>query len=221
MLDDLTFSLESDEGRIIELLSGGSDIGVTRDNLDLFVTLVSIFRLTQSDIAATWVARGFNAVLPIGRFRMLLDYKLLEFMVCGDPRIDLEVLRAHTVSSSMALKRDLFDVLANFDNARMQMFLRFVSGRSRLPPAPCEWNFYVEYEPPKVSHIFLLYKSVQNEFFESDNRLPTSSTCAFRLLIPRYSSKDIMHQRLLYAIEHCVAIDLDAYHVHDEMELNV
>lgn len=209
MLDDLTFSLESDEGRIIELLSGGSDIGVTRDNLDLFVTLVSIFRLTQSDIAATWVARGFNAVLPIGRFRMLLDYKLLEFMVCGDPRIDLEVLRAHTVSSSMALKRDLFDVLANFDNARMQMFLRFVSGRSRLPPAPCEWNFYVEYEPPK------------NEFFESDNRLPTSSTCAFRLLIPRYSSKDIMHQRLLYAIEHCVAIDLDAYHVHDEMELNV
>ncbi|GBE60201.1 HECT-domain (ubiquitin-transferase) domain-containing protein [Babesia ovata] len=208
LMNDLTFSLESNDGRVTELLQDGSNISVTAENVDLFVRLATHFRLTQCDVSCTWLARGFNAVLPIGRFRMLLDHKLLEFMVCGDPRIDLEVLRAHTVSSSPQLKRDLFDVLANFDNAKMQLFLRFVSGRSRLPPAQSEWSLYVEYE------------QLKDDVDNCDNRLPTAATCSFRLLVPKYSSKEIMLQRLSYAIHHCMAIDLDAYQVHDEMHLN-
>ncbi|KAK1443133.1 hypothetical protein BgAZ_200090 [Babesia gibsoni] len=208
LLDGLTFSLESTDGRVVELLSDGCNVNVTRDNIDLFTSIATLFRLTQADASTTWLARGFNAVLPIGRFGMLLDYKLLEFMVCGDPRIDLEVLRAHTVSTSVTLKRDLFDVLATFDNAKLQMFLRFVSGRSRLPPTQSEWSLQVEYDISKERED------------DGDSRLPTSSTCSFRLLIPRYSSKQIMKERLLYAIKHCMAIDLDAYQVHETMELN-
>ncbi|CDR94642.1 HECT/ubiquitin-transferase domain containing protein, putative [Babesia bigemina] len=220
LLNDLTFSLESNDGRVTELLLDGSNISVTEENVDLFVRLATHFRLTQCDVSCTWLARGFNAVLPIGRFRMLLDHKLLEFMVCGDPRIDLEVLRAHTVSSSSQLKRDLFDVLANFDNAKMQLFLRFVSGRSRLPPAQSEWSLYVEYEQLKVRGKTVRYTLTQEDVDNCDNRLPTAATCSFRLLMPKYSSKEIMLQRLSYAIHHCMAIDLDAYQVHDEMHLN-
>ncbi|GIX62535.1 HECT/ubiquitin-transferase domain containing protein, putative [Babesia caballi] len=150
LLSDLSFSMEALDGRPADLLRDGSNLPVTPDNVQLFVRLATYFRLAQGDVACTWLARGFNAVLPIGRFRMLLDHKLMEFMVCGDPCIDLEVLRAHTVSSSIQLKRDLFDVLATFDNATMQLFLRFVSGRSRLPPPQSEWSLYVEYEQAKV-----------------------------------------------------------------------
>lgn len=53
----------------------------------------------------------------------------------------------------------------------------------------------------------------------SDNRLPTAATCSFRLLMPRYSTKDIMRERLLYAINNCTAIDLDAFVVHEQMQL--
>ncbi|ORM39580.1 putative E3 ubiquitin-protein ligase protein [Babesia sp. Xinjiang] len=208
LLSDLTFSLESIDGSTLDLLLDGQNINVTEDNVDLFVRLATYARLTHCDVACTWMVRGFNAVLPIGRFRMLLDYKLLEFMICGDPHIDLEVLRAHTVSTSIQLKRDLFDVLVNFDNTLLQLFLRFVSGRSRLPPAQFEWSMYVEYEQQR------------DDDEDTDSRLPTSATCSFRLLLPKYSSKEIMYQRLSYAVRHCMAIDLDAYQVHDDMQIN-
>ncbi|GFE54294.1 HECT ubiquitin-transferase domain containing protein [Babesia ovis] len=206
-LSDLSFTLEAPEGYTIDLLRNGSNISVTEDNVDLFVRLATYSRLTHCDTSCTQILRGFNSVLPIGRFRLLLDYRLLEFMVCGDPRIDLEVLRAHTVSTSIQLKRDLFDVLATFDNILLQQFLRFVSGRSRLPQSQHEWSMYVEYDQPKDGE-------------DIDSRLPTAATCSFRLLIPRYSSKDILFQRLSYAVQHCMAIDLDAYQVHDDMPTN-
>ena len=34
-------------------------------------------------------------------------------------------------------------------------------------------------------------------------------TCFFSIEIPRYSSKDIMREKMLYAIYNCIAIDGD------------
>ncbi|EDO07485.1 HECT/ubiquitin-transferase domain containing protein [Babesia bovis T2Bo] len=204
LYSDLCFTFAAPEGGTIDLLEGGSRIAVNQENLDTFVRLATHWLLTHGDVACTYLLRGFNAVLPVGRFRMLLDHRLLEFMVCGDPRIDLEVLRGHTISSSIQLKRDLFNVLARFDNRMLQLFLRFVSGRSRLPQSQIEWNMYVEYDQIR-----------DNE--DCDQRLPTAATCSFRLLVPRYSSTDILFQRLSYAVQHCMAIDLDGYQVNDDI----
>jgi len=43
----------------------------------------------------------------------------------------------------------------------------------------------------------------------ADNYLPVSHTCFFTLDLPNYSSKEIMKEKLLYAIINCKAIDLD------------
>ena len=44
-----------------------------------------------------------------------------------------------------------------------------------------------------------------------DNFLPESYTCFFLLKMPRYSSKDILREKLKYAIHFCKSIDTDDY----------
>ncbi|BAM39669.1 uncharacterized protein TOT_010001123 [Theileria orientalis strain Shintoku] len=206
-LDGLVFSLEGCEGATVDLVENGSNLPVLPSNLDKYIKLSTLFRLSEGDLGCTFLARGINSVIPIGRLRTLLDHRSLEFVVCGDSIVDLSVLRAHTVSYSINLKRDLFDVLARFNNDMLQLFLRFVSGRSRLPHPNSDWCLRLEYD--------------NKGDVGADSRLPTSATCSFRLLMPKYSSLDVMHRRLIYAIENCIAIDLDAHVIHDEMQLSI
>jgi E3 ubiquitin-protein ligase HERC2 len=42
-----------------------------------------------------------------------------------------------------------------------------------------------------------------------DIALPTSHTCFFSLEVPKYSSFEILKEKLKYAISHCQAIDTD------------
>eukprot|EP00375_Theileria_parva_P004009 XP_766696.1 hypothetical protein [Theileria parva strain Muguga] len=206
-LNGLVFSLESAEGDTLDLVENGSNLPVSPSNLGKYLGLATLFRLTEGDLGCSFLAKGMNSVVPIGRLRTLLDPRSLEFVVCGDSLVDLAVLRAHTVSYSLNLKKDLFDVLSRFSNDMLQLFLRFVSGRSRLPHPNSDWCLRLEYDNKPDE--------------DADKRLPTSATCSFRLLMPKYSSLDIMYKRLIYAIENCIAIDLDAHVVHDEMQLSI
>ncbi|XP_953595.1 uncharacterized protein TA09555 [Theileria annulata] len=206
-VNGLVFSIESAEGNTLDLVENGSNLPVSPSNLAKYLTLATLFRLTEGDLGCSFLAKGMNSVVPIGRLRTLLDPRSLEFVVCGDSLVDLAVLRAHTVSYSLNLKKDLFDVLSRFTNEMLQLFLRFVSGRSRLPHPNSDWCLRLEYDNKPDE--------------DADKRLPTSATCSFRLLMPKYSSLDIMYKRLIYAIENCIAIDLDAHVVHDEMQLSI
>jgi Ubiquitin-protein ligase len=41
--------------------------------------------------------------------------------------------------------------------------------------------------------------------------LPTAQTCFFQLRLPNYSSKEVMAEKLRYAINNCKSIDMDNY----------
>ncbi|KFG29294.1 HECT-domain (ubiquitin-transferase) domain-containing protein [Toxoplasma gondii p89] len=208
-ISDLTFMTEGSSGQPFELVQGGSEIVVTPKNLELFIRLSERCRLLEGQGSLEALLKGIGAVLPLGRMRMLFDWRRLEYRVCGDRVVDLDLLRSHTACGSEELKATLFEVLETFTNDQLQRFLRFVSGRSRLPSSGSDWRMAVDYEIPEGQRVPPI----------DDNRLPTAATCGFRLLLPRYTSNSIFRQRLLYAINNCTAIDLDAYVVHEQMTL--
>ncbi|KAL8272500.1 hypothetical protein Esti_003623 [Eimeria stiedai] len=208
-LSDMSFSTEDALGRSIELVQGGAEVPVTALNLSTFIRLSERFRLLEDREGVEAVLRGIAAVLPLGRMRLLFDWRRLECGVCGERKVDVEALRAHTACTSEVLKNQLFSILETFTNVQMQRFLRFVCGRSRLPIANSEWRMTVDFETSENEQPMVI----------DDNRLPTAATCSFRLLMPFYSSTDVMKQRLLYAISNCTAIDLDACVVHEQMQL--
>lgn len=83
-------------------------------------------------------------------------------------------------------------VLQGFSQRDRGAFLRFVWGRSRLP------------RPSDFSETFKIHVLPAG-----DLRLPKADTCFFTLHLPAYSSRDVLRQRLLYAIQHCTDMDAD------------
>lgn len=76
-------------------------------------------------------------------------------------------------------------------------FLRFVWGRSRLPVRAEDFT--------SKFTIQRLHAATQSP----DRFLPVAHTCFFSVDLPRYSSAEVMRERLLYAITHSATIDTD------------
>lgn len=72
-------------------------------------------------------------------------------------------------------------------------FLAFATGRSRLPVDNSRKALVLA--PADESH--------------GDSRLPTAGTCSMTFYVPRYSSFEVMRERVLKAIHSCRAMDND------------
>ncbi|KAA6338106.1 MAG: hypothetical protein EZS28_052730 [Streblomastix strix] len=87
-----------------------------------------------------------------------------------------------------------------------QLFLRFVTGRSRIPRIPqITDDMHSIHSELQVSVELMGSRSL----IQFDRTLPASHTCNQSLELPQYSSADIMLERFIYAITNCVSIDTD------------
>ncbi|XP_025109253.1 E3 ubiquitin-protein ligase HECTD3-like isoform X2 [Pomacea canaliculata] len=136
------------------------------------------------------IRRGLMSVVPQAVLE-LLTWQELESRVCGDPFISVEALRKTTYYDDLdeadIRVKYLWEALTAFSNEDRSRFLRFVTGRRRLP-AP------------------LVISSGKGDGMDS---LPESSTCANMLYLPYYSSAKMAEEKLRYAIYNCIAIDND------------
>ncbi len=85
--------------------------------------------------------------------------------------------------------------MEEFTNEERSAFIRFTWGRSRLPLNAAGFS--------------QRFKLQSFDKRPPDNYLPVAHTCFFSLELPRYSSIDIMRDKLRYAIFNCQAIDGD------------
>nr|XP_054765264.1 E3 ubiquitin-protein ligase HECTD3-like [Lytechinus pictus] len=121
----------------------------------------------------------------------LLTWQELERKICGDPMITVEDLKKTTFYEDIeeldVRVKYLWEALTKFTHEDRSRFLRFVTGRRRLP-AP-------------------LY--ICPDRGDKVDALPESSTCSNTLFLPVYSSAKITEEKLRYAAYNCVAIDTD------------
>lgn len=75
-------------------------------------------------------------IIPVPLLSLLTGPKLEE-MVCGWPEVSVAVLKGITryrdMDESEPVIKWLWEVLEEFDSSQRVLFLKFVSGRSRLP----------------------------------------------------------------------------------------
>eukprot|EP01114_Cavostelium_apophysatum_P020160 TRINITY_DN6682_c0_g1_i2.p1 TRINITY_DN6682_c0_g1~~TRINITY_DN6682_c0_g1_i2.p1 ORF type:complete len:907 (-),score=211.33 TRINITY_DN6682_c0_g1_i2:64-2784(-) len=203
-----TFATQSASGKVVELKPGGAAVPVTWENRAEFVTLVEQYRINEFHLQTETIKQGIASVVPI-HFLSLFTWQELELRVCGRPGVDLEYLQRHTeycgVSSEETHVKNFWSVLKSFSPFEQGLFLRFISGRSRLPHET-EFNFR-----------FRLQAFTKAEQIQTDSRrenahdryLPEAQTCFFALALPAYSTKEILREKLLYAINTCKEIDAD------------
>lgn len=120
-------------------------------------------------------------------------------MTCGAAAIDVDLLEKHTQYDGCN-KNDphiklFWQAVREFNNEERSALLRFTWGRSRLP----------------ISSVGFTSRFKLTNFHRSppDAYYPVSHTCFFSLELPRYSTLEIMKEKLRYAIFNCEAIDGD------------
>lgn len=135
---------------------------------------------------------GLHEMIP-HRLLQLFNEKELEIMISGRPTIDIEDLRRNTdlvnyVRSDPIIVW-LFEVLEGLDMELRTGFIQFVTGSSRVPV-----EGFKALRGMNGVQRFNIHREFQEE------RLPRAHTCFNQLDLPNYRSKEILIDKLIYAI---------------------
>jgi E3 ubiquitin-protein ligase HERC1 len=189
------------------LVPNGGAITVTRGNFARYRALLLNFQRDELESAVVEVRNGLAQIVPLAALRPFAPAKLAE-LALGVRSVDLALLRETTehagCTPATPAVRFLWRVLADLDASQQVTFLRFVSGRSRLPPRTLMAR----------SNQHLRIKLVPLGPTESASsgrrsvRLPVSHTCMFQLDLPQYRSYDETKERLVFALLNCIDFGL-------------
>ncbi|KAG7394634.1 hypothetical protein PHYBOEH_004944 [Phytophthora boehmeriae] len=198
---DANFTVLSSTREIVELVPGGSHLHVTWEDRDDYARAVETYRLTEYAPVCRDVSRGLATILPAPTLG-LFSWHELRTLVCGKASVDVDLLRRRTIYGDGCQATDphisyFWDVLAAFSDEQKSSFLRFVWGRSRLPTHAADFT-----QDFKIS-------GLPKAAGRADMYLPIAHTCFFSIDLPAYSSREVMHDKLMYAIIHCQSIDAD------------
>jgi hypothetical protein len=94
MLEKWTTVLSN--GKEAEVKAGGRNQNVTFESRNEFIECSIQTRLHEADAQIRAIKKGLNAVVPANMLS-LFSWNDLELLVCGNPEIDLAMLRKHTV----------------------------------------------------------------------------------------------------------------------------
>jgi hypothetical protein len=141
---------------------------------------------------------GIGQVIPLEVLSLFTAAEVRQLFT-GDRRVDVEHLRRNTdyenVDPKSRIVTDFWEVLVEMTDDQRTLFLRFVWARSRMPTS--------------TQGESLNFKLQIDNRENADMYLPHAQTCFFTLTLPHYSSKAILRQKLLYAIENSPNMDAD------------
>jgi hypothetical protein len=197
----LTMTTHLSDLREVSLVPGGSCIPVTRENWREFVSLTRLRRLQESSTMLRALREGLSAVLPVEVFPLFTPMEL-ERLICGVPSVDVDLLKQCTeydcVDPDSPHVQAFWEVLQEMQPEERTAFLRFVWARSRMPSSANDFPMSFKIQAP------------QGGAHETpDSYLPHAQTCFFSLSLPAYSSKEVLRQKLLFAINNSPNMDAD------------
>jgi E3 ubiquitin-protein ligase HERC2 len=219
--EDVYFIADSclGEGEEVELVKGGKLLQVCYENRLEFAEALQKYRLTEFDVQIGAICRGISSLVQFDLLS-LFTWQQLETMVCGTPEVDIRLLKEKTVYHGDLKESDrhirfFWEVLEEFSANDRKAFLQFVWGRSRLPSTKVGFGKdFFRVTDHAASMIAGYTTGGANMHF------PVAHTCFFQIELPRYTNKEILRRKLMYAIHNCKNIDGDTTH-ESMMNLNM
>ncbi|VAH25387.1 unnamed protein product [Triticum turgidum subsp. durum] len=148
---------------------------------------------------------GFNQVFDISSLQIFSPQEL-DYLICGrrelwEPETLVEHIKFdHGYTSKSPAIVNLLEIMTEFTPEQQHAFCQFVTGAPRLPPGGlASLN-------PKLTIVRKHSSTAANTSNaagaaeSADDDLPSVMTCANYLKLPPYSTKEVMHKKLLYAI---------------------
>ncbi|XP_008291550.1 ubiquitin-protein ligase E3A-like [Stegastes partitus] len=174
---------------LYDLKEEGDQIPVTKENRQEFVDLYVDYILNTS-VERQFKAfkKGFLMVTNESPLKYLFRPEEVELLICGSRKLDFEALEKTTeydggYSKDSQIIKDFWETIHSFGEEQKRLFLQFTTGTDRAP----------------VGGLGKLKMIIAKNGSDTD-RLPTSHTCFNALLLPEYSTKEKLRERLLKAI---------------------
>ncbi|KAJ3045187.1 hypothetical protein HDV00_011057 [Rhizophlyctis rosea] len=180
------------------LVDGGEELLVTNENRKEYVDLYVQHYVVQS-VKRQFSAfrRGFWKVCG-GKALQMCRPSELELMVCGIPSMNLDFVALEETAQyddgyepSHVVIQWFWEIVHAMDLEKKKRLLEFVTASDRVPAKGLGGLTFV----------------VQRNGPDSE-RLPTALTCFGRLLLPEYSSKEKLEDRLVTAIQNAKGFGL-------------
>ncbi|PGH19876.1 hypothetical protein AJ80_03795 [Polytolypa hystricis UAMH7299] len=187
-----------------DLKPDGSNIAVTNQNRLVYISYMARHRLQiQPYLQTNAFLQGLGQIIQPSWLSMFNQAEL-QTLVGGDAGdIDVADLRRNTIYSGVYVIGEdnqehptvklFWDVLESMSNAERQKFLKFVTSTPRAPLLG-------------FSHLNPRF-SIRDSS-DDEERLPSASTCANLLKLPRYTRVDTLREKLMYAINSGAGFDL-------------
>ncbi|KAI9990062.1 hypothetical protein PInf_020368 [Phytophthora infestans] len=176
------------EVKTVDLKPGGSSIPVTNDNREEYVTLYVDYVLNKS-VSRQYSAfhQGFHQVCNDEVLNMF-RWEELQLLICGSSDLDFEALEEAThyedgFTENSEVIRDFWIIVHALPSEDKKKLLRFATGSDRVP----------------IRGLSNLVFVISRNGSDSE-RLPAAHTCFNHLLLPEYSSREKLKERLLLAI---------------------
>mmetsp|Transcript_49225 Transcript_49225/g.80977 ORF Transcript_49225/g.80977 Transcript_49225/m.80977 type:complete len:734 (+) Transcript_49225:42-2243(+) len=192
------FTVESDAyGAQIQvaLKPDGENIPLTKDNRDEYVQLYTSYILEDS-IKKQFDAfnSGFQEVCGCDIFKMFGPEEL-ELLICGSPDLDFHGLekecRYDGYTKTSETIKSFWEIVHTMTEDERKRLLKFCTGSDRVP----------------IKGLGSMLFVVARNGDDSD-MLPTAHTCFNHLMLPEYSSKEKLREKLLLAMNNCTGFGL-------------
>ncbi|NWY09430.1 HECD3 ligase, partial [Aphelocoma coerulescens] len=199
--NELTYTTVLSDQRMVELIPNGSNTAVRYEDRKEFIRLVQKARLEESKEQIMAMQAGLLKVVPQAVLD-LLTWQELEKKVCGDPEVTVDALKRLTRFEDFEPQdtrvQYFWEALNNFTNEDRSRFLRFVTGRSRLPA-----RIYIYPDKMGISSIS------ENILSLSTGQCSNGSSSLYFFFLPAIPRAKVCEEKLRYAAYNCVAIDTD------------
>ncbi|KAF2153906.1 hypothetical protein K461DRAFT_276962, partial [Myriangium duriaei CBS 260.36] len=187
-----------------DLIPGGSNIPVTNENKLIYISRVARYRLqVQSFRQSNAFLKGLSSIIQPSWLAMFNQSELQNLVGGAASSINVEDLRRNTIYGGLYVIGDdgqehpsvqlFWRVMHELSDEEKGKVLKFVTSTPRAP--------------------LLGFGSLTPKFSIRDSgtdeaRFPTTSTCINLLKLPRYSSKEGLREKLLYAVNSGAGFDL-------------
>lgn len=182
---DLTFTYDN-----IDLIKGGRYVQVTKANINYYVSCV-IYYIThiRNSRKMESLRKGLRCIIDDRDIKLLFPDELQQWLSGKSNVIDVNEWRENTVYHGREpTDKDVewfWEIVQEMTEEERSLLLQFATSMVKPP--------------------FFGFRSLNPHFAihfteQGDEHLPSSSTCAYLLRLPTYSSKTVMKRQLMKAI---------------------
>lgn len=191
-----TFSVENEQGDVVELKPGGSAIDVTDENKIEYIQLKTRHALVSTALEETAAIReGLYDVIP-SKLLSVFDPFELEFLLCGLGDIDAMDWQQNSVYKNCNAQSPqiiwFWNAVHQMNNIDRCKLLQFCTGCANLPVE----GFRGLRSARGVSRLFQI-----SMITNASNRLPQAHTCFNTLDLPDYETEAILVSKVRQAFE--------------------